>query len=73
EDFEMDVKYTNDKGDTTMAFISQSNMKNGDLTVMIKEFYTKITYLMEMYSDFRKVFNAAADMNKKTAILERKE
>jgi hypothetical protein len=48
--------------------------KNGDILVItINEFYSQIHFSVNEYEQYRKVFNAAADFNKVTLILEQKE
>ncbi len=52
----------------------KTDKKNGDMLIItINEFYSQIHFSVNEYEQYRKVFNAAADFNKVTLVLEKKK
>lgn len=70
EDLRFDVTYR-DKEETPYVFQSEYTLKEGLLTVTIKEYYKQLYAPLARYEDYRKVINAAADFNKITLVLEK--
>lgn len=70
QDLKFDVVY---KENDELPFVFQSdyNIKDGVLTVVIKEYYKQLYAPIARYEDYRKVVNAAADFNKVTLVLEK--
>jgi hypothetical protein len=60
------------KDNTQAAFISNYKIEGGVLIVTAEEYYKKIDYNIEDFEAFRAVINAAADFNKATIYLEKK-
>lgn len=67
----MDFKHTNDKGKVTMEFKSEYKLQGNKLIVDCTEYYRQISYPVELFEEFRKVINAAADFNKIAIVLEK--
>lgn len=65
------VAYSN--GEETCSFVSDYELKGNLLIIHIKEVYRKILYPKSQFEDFRAVINAAADFNKVTLTLSRKD
>lgn len=60
-------------GDVATSFFTSDYALNGStLVVTITEMYGDITYPFEKYNEFAAVVNAAADFNKATLLLEKK-
>lgn len=70
QDLKFDVTYK-DKESTPFLFQSDYDLKDGLLTVKIKEYYKELYAPVSRYEDYRKVINAAADFNKITLVLEK--
>ena len=71
DDLLIDIAYT-DEDDVPFSFKSDYRIADNILTVSIEEFYKEIYAPLSRYEDFRKVVNAAADFNKITLVLEKK-
>jgi hypothetical protein len=72
DDLVIDIAYT-DEDDVPFSFKSDYSLEDNVLTVHIEEYYKEIYAPLSRYEDFRKVVNAAADFNKITLVLERKQ
>lgn len=70
QDLKMNIVFEKEN-ETPFLFESNYELKDGLLTVKIKEYYKEIFVPISKYEDFRKVINAAADFNKVTLILEK--
>lgn len=70
QDLKMNIVFK-DGSEIPFLFESDYELKDGLLTVKIKEYYKEIFVPVAKYEDFRKVINAAADFNKVTLILEK--
>ena len=71
EKLNMDQTYKNEKGETTMGFISTYTRDGDRVTVKISEFYKELTYPFEIFKDYQRVINAAADFNKVVVIFNK--
>lgn len=70
EELEMDVKLMfNDE--TSSRFVSDYTMEGNSVTVNIFEYYNEVKYPKEVFEEYKKVINAAADFNKKTLLLKK--
>jgi hypothetical protein len=63
--------YKNAKGETTMEFVSSYKMDGNKVVVTVMEYYKELEYPLDIYEDYRRVINAAADFNKLTVIFEK--
>lgn len=63
--------YENEKGEVIMAFHSRHSVSGNVVTVLIDEYYTQVEFPLDIYDDYRRVINAAADFNKISLILEK--
>lgn len=70
-DLKFDVVYQ-DGDDAPFLFKSDYTLEGTLLTVTVQEQYNKIFAPVNRFEDFRKVINAAADFNKVTLVLERR-
>jgi len=61
-----------EKGETVALFSSSYKMDGNKLIIENNEHYSKIEYSLKEFEEFRKVYNAAADFNKLTLVLEKK-
>ncbi len=71
DDLLIDIAYA-DEDDVPFSFKSDYRITDNVLTISIEEFYKEIYAPLSRYEDFRKVVNAAADFNKITLVLEKK-
>jgi hypothetical protein len=71
DDLLIDIAYA-DEDDVPFSFKSEYRIADNVLTISIEEFYKEIYAPLSRYEDFRKVVNAAADFNKITLVLEKK-
>jgi hypothetical protein len=55
------------------GFVSSYTVEGNTIEVVIKEYYDNTMYSISNYNDFQKVINAAADFNKISIILQKKE
>ncbi|MCP4522077.1 MAG: DUF3857 domain-containing protein [Cytophagales bacterium] len=60
------------EGKTSAIFDSKYVVNGDEVTVTITEYYKSITYPKELFEQYRKVINAAADFNKVILFLEKK-
>jgi len=65
------VQKENDK--VTLGFVSDYEIKDNILYITIKEDYVNHFYPIQLYAPFKQVINAAADFNKVTLILDKKQ
>lgn len=72
EELELSEAYMLDN-DTSMAFVSKVDVKDKEVTIYINEYYKEISYPVEVYNDYRRVMNAAANFNKKVIIFTKNE
>lgn len=63
--------YDNDDGERIMEFKSTYEKNGDEVTVHITEFYTEIYYSLDIYKEYQRVINAAADFNKVVVIFEK--
>ena len=61
-----------ENGETVALFSSNYKMEGNKLTIENNEHYSKVDYSLKEFEDFRNVYNAAADFNKLTLVLEKK-
>lgn len=64
DDLIIDKTYKNKEKNDIMVFKSSYKVDNNEVEVLIEEYYSKIFHPVEMYEDYRRVINAAADFNK---------
>jgi len=72
DDINISNTYTNDKNEVLMSFDSSFTLNDNTLTVIADEHYRINHVPTEIYEDYRRVINSAADFNKITLILEPK-
>jgi len=72
ENLNMDVSYKDKKGKELMAFRSKYSVKGDMVEVIVEEFYAMCVFPLEIFSDYQKVVNAAADFNKIVVVFEKK-
>jgi hypothetical protein len=70
ETLKMDFQYSDEDGHS-MAFISNYEVKDGKLIVTIEEHYKNQTYPKELFGEYKRIVNAAADFNKATIVLKK--
>lgn len=58
-------------GETVMEFHSDYEIDGDKITVKIIEYYKDIYFPLEVFEDYRRVINAAADFNKAVVIFEK--
>jgi len=66
----MDISY-GEGDEKEMLFISDYVIEDNLVKVKLDEYYKTPTYPIELYENFRKVINAAADFNKIVLVLEK--
>lgn len=52
-------------------FTSDYTIKENLVTIKVLEFYDEVEYPKDLFEDYRRVINAAADFNKKTVLLKK--
>ena len=67
----MDVSYKKE-GKTQMAFTSEYKLEGNKISIVVEEFYSKIKFPVEIFDEYQKVMNAAADFNKKVLVIMKK-
>ncbi len=60
-----------DGTENSMGFTSSYKLEGRIVTIDVEEYYKKLNYPVEVFEQFRKVINAAADFNKITLVLEK--
>jgi hypothetical protein len=55
------------------GFVSSYTIQDNTIEVIIREYYDNTMYSISNYNDFQKVINAAADFNKISVVLQKKE
>lgn len=70
ETLKMDFQYSDDDG-YEMAFVSDYEVKDGQLVVTINEYYKNQSYPKDLFGEYKKIINAAADFNKATIVLKK--
>ncbi|MCW3123580.1 MAG: hypothetical protein JWQ38_3072 [Flavipsychrobacter sp.] len=78
ESIRINADYTDKNVKPVIGFKSDYVLKtdkvNGDaLIITVSEFYSQIHFSTQEYQQYRKVFNAAADFNKVTLIMDKKK
>ena len=68
----MDVSYKKD-GVTQMAFTSVYKLEGNKISVVVDEYYAKIQFPVEIFDEYQKVLNAAADFNKKVLLITKEQ
>lgn len=63
--------YENEEGERIMEFKSVYEKNGDEITVHISEYYTEVHYPLDIYKDYQRVINAAADFNKVVVIFEK--
>ena len=71
QDLKLNVLYK-DGGEIPFSFESNYSINGNMLEIKVNEYYKRIYAPLDRYEDFRKVVNAAADFNKITLVLEKK-
>lgn len=69
DDLKMDI-YHEEDGEKSMGFYSDYELDGNKVHVHINEYYKQLNYPVELFNQFRKIINAAADFNKKVLIFE---
>lgn len=70
EELVYDVSYIPANSDTAFAFVSSYTMQDNQLIINIHEWYHGVNWPKEVWDDYRKVINAAANFNKIRLILQ---
>jgi hypothetical protein len=60
-----------DKKEKTAQFATNYTINGQNVTILVREFYTKSEYTTKNYEAFRKVINAAADFSKTVLVFEK--
>jgi len=60
------------EGEKSALFTSKYEINGNEITVTNNEYYAKVNFSLSEFEDFREVYNAAADFNKLTVIIEKK-
>ena len=68
---DMDVSYNKD-GETLMAFTSKYKLDGNKLSIIVEEYYAQIQFPVEVFDQYQKVINAAADFNKKVLVITKR-
>ena len=63
--------FENEEGERIMEFKSVYEKNGDEITVHISEYYTEVYYPLDIYKDYQRVINAAADFNKVVVIFEK--
>jgi hypothetical protein len=63
--------YKNEDDKVIMEFKSDYTIEGDRITVTIIEYYKEIVYPLEIYKDYQRVINAAADFNKVVVIFDK--
>ncbi len=71
EDLKMDVKLAYKDDSSSSRFASDYTKDGNTITVSIVEYYNEVKYPKDLFEDYKKVINAAADFNKKTLLLKK--
>lgn len=72
DDINISNAYSNDNNEKLMSFDSSYTLDGNTLTIVADEHYRMNHVNIDIYEDYRKVINSAADFNKITLILEPK-
>lgn len=72
ERLNMDIFQKDKDGNRSSAFRSWYTIKDDVVTVLVEEYYKKISLPVEEYEAFKSVINASADFNKISLLLEPK-
>jgi len=67
----IDQSYINEKGEKVMEFLSTYTRDGDKVTVKISEYYQNLVYPVELFKDYQRVINAAADFNKVVVIFNK--
>jgi len=70
EQLKFDEVYKED-GDVIAKFISNYTYENNTVKVIIEETYDKIEWSVDLFEEYRRIINAAADFNKVVLYLEK--
>jgi hypothetical protein len=60
-----------EKKEKIAQFSTKYSINGQNVTLQVKEFYTKSDYSKKNYETFRKVINAAADFSKTVLVFEK--
>ncbi len=71
EKLNMNQTYENEKGEELMGFVSSYEQQGDKVTVKISEFYKEIHFPVEIFKDYQRIINAAADFNKVVVIFNK--
>ncbi len=63
----------NDENLPSAGFVSKATLDGSNVIVEVSEYYKKMSYPIELFEQFRNVINAAADFNKRSIVLEKKQ
>lgn len=72
EKLNMDYQFKNSSNQPSYGFTSTYKLEGNKLTIYCNEYYNDLNYPMEVFANFKKVVNAAADFNKISILLEKK-
>jgi len=70
EELEFDEVYE-EKGEVVAKFVSNYTFEDNTVKVMIEETYDKIDWSVDLFEEYRRIINAAADFNKVVLYLEK--
>lgn len=71
ENLNIHESYQDEGGNKTMEFKSKYKRDGDKITVRITEFYKDIVYPLDIFDEYQRVINAAADFNKVVVIFEK--
>ncbi|MDX1651879.1 MAG: DUF3857 domain-containing protein [Brumimicrobium sp.] len=72
EALEMNESFIDEDGKKVMEFVSTYKQEGNEITVHISEYYKTVYFPLEIFEDYQRVINAAADFNKVTVVFEKK-
>lgn len=73
DDLDIEIEHTDKQsGEKTMGFVSSYDIsEQNEVTIRVYEYYANTLYEKELFENFRKVINAAADFNKIVLVFEK--
>ncbi len=71
EKLNMNETYSDKDGDIRMGFISTYTRDGDQVTVNISEFYKDVVFPVEIFEDYQRIINTAADFNKVVVIFNK--
>ena len=73
ESLQINESYIDESSDTLLLFQSDYKLDNNMLSIHVLEYYKKIVYPKQLWEDYRRVVNSAANFNKATLIFTEKK